>query len=284
MSNKFTQAKAQDPAEIYNQKRRIIFSTYDKDPALARQWLDDYKSTLGPRGYAGLKAELAFYEKHRGDFQLVPALDAGDATDFAGVIDGRGHRIDVTTNVAYKRLASYEPLQAQGDSYKIAVYDGRRFDLIDVNFPFCSSCKVGRVLPTAALLSENFNDRGESQWSNDQILVEICGSCGDYKEANRETTFGLFDFDYWYRELGLAAEEVKEVGAAPIDVRAEIKAHAANAMRYLGKRFDRMLVGVGSPHYEITDPRNGDGEWRYAIELMLPLVEASLAPRHPWSV
>src|SRR3954462_6803115 len=115
MSNRITASKSQNPAEIYNQKRRIVFSTFNKDPDLARTYLEGYRGVLGAAGYAGLNAELTFYERHRKDFGLVPALDAADAPAFAGVIDGRMHRIDVTTNLNYKQLESYEPLQVQGD-------------------------------------------------------------------------------------------------------------------------------------------------------------------------
>lgn len=284
MSKRITQSKSRNPAEIYNQKRRIVFSTFNKDPALAREYLEGYRGVLGPAGYAGLRAELTFYERHRKDFGLVPALDAADATDFAGVIDGMMHRIDVTTNLSYKQLESYEPLQAQGDAFKIAVFDGDRFELVDVNFPFCAICQTGRVLPTAALLGENHNSRGESQWSNDQLLVEICGACGDYRVAARETTMGLFDFAYWYRELNDAAQEAKELGEKPVDVMAEVRSYAASALRYLGRRFDRMLVGVGGPHYEITDPRDGAGHWRLHFESMLPLVQGRLQESLAWDI
>jgi hypothetical protein len=284
MNRRIKQAKAKHPAEIYNEKRRIVFSTFNKDPDLARTYLEKYRPAIGDRGYADLNAELTFFEWHRSDFQLVPALDAGDATDFPAVIDGKMYRIDVTTNLDYKRLDRYEPLQAQGEVYKIAVYNGSSFELVDVNFPFCRVCRTGRVLPTAALLGENYNAAGESQWSHDQLLVEICGACGDYTVVNRETSFGFFDFPYWYHELKLAAQEAQDFGEPPVDVAGEVNSYAANAMRYLARRFDRMLAGVGGPHYQITDPHHGDGYWEYHFELMLPLVESSLAQGHPWSI
>lgn len=233
MNKRINQAKARNPAEVYNEKRRIIFSTHNKDPARARTYLETYRDALGAKGYAGLNAELTFFERFRSDLQLVPALDAGDATDFSAVIDGKMYRIDVTTNLDYKQLGSYEPLQARGQAYKIAVYDGNSFELVDVNFPFCRMCRTGRMLPTAALLGENFNAAGESQWSNDQLLVEICGTCGDYKVVGRETSFGFFDFSYLYSELSLAAHEAQAFGWPPVDVAGEVNSYAANAMRHL---------------------------------------------------
>lgn len=284
MNNKITQAKAKNPAEIYNEKRRIVFSTLNKDPATARTYLDGYRKVLGPKGYKGLDAEFRFFEQFRRELQLVPSLDAGDATDFSAVIDGRMHRIDVTTNLDYKELASYEPLQALGESYKIAVFDGTGFELVDVNFPFCEHCDGGRVLPTAILLGENHNAHGDSQWSNDQLLLEICGACGQYAEIGRETTHGMFDFDYWYTELNEAAQAAREMGEPGIDVAAEVSSYAASANRYLGKRFGRMLVGVGGPAYEITNPRDGDGYWRLHFEQVLPLVADRLGQHLRWDI
>jgi hypothetical protein len=284
MNNKISQAKAQNPAEIYNQKRRIVFSTLNKDPSKARAYLDGYRTTLGPNGYKGLDAEVRFFEQYRRELQLVPSLDAGDATDFSAVIDGRMHRIDVTTNLDYKELASYEPLQAQGEPYKIAVFDGTNFELVDVNFPFCEHCSGGRVLPTGVLLGENHNVHGDSQWSNDQLLLEICGACGHYTALDRQTTHGMFDFGYWYTELNEAAREARDMGGPPIDVAAEVASYAASASRYLSKRFDRMLVGVGGPAYEIINPRDGDGYWRLHFEQVLPLVADRLGQDLRWDI
>jgi len=176
-------AKARNPAEVYNEKRRIIMAQMQKDSAVAKAWLYGYRNMLGPAGYAGLKAEVAFFEQNRKPLNLVVAADIGDATDFVGVVDGVMHRIDVTTNIAFKRLASYEPLQLEGALYKVAVVDRGRFDLVDINFPFCGHCQRGRILPTAMLLEENHNRHGESHWSNDQLLVNICSACGEVEVA-----------------------------------------------------------------------------------------------------
>jgi hypothetical protein len=284
MNNKIIQAKAKNPAEIYNEKRRIVFSTLNKDPAKARTYLDGYCKILGAKGYKGLDAELRFFEQYRGKLQLVPSLDAGDATDFSAVIDGRMHRIDVTTNLDYKKLAAYEPLQALGEPYKIAVFDGTTFELVDVNFPFCEHCDGGRVFPTGILLGENHNDHGDSRWSNDQLLLEICGACGHYTEIDRETTHGMFDFNYWYTELNEAAYEAREMGEPPIDVAAEVASYAAKANRYLSTRFDRMLMGVGGPAYQMTNPRDGDGYWRLHFEHVLPLVIEQLGQDLQWDI
>jgi hypothetical protein len=277
-------AKARNPAEIYTEKRRIIFVQMLKDPAVAKTWLDGYRDTLGPMGYAGLKAEIAFFEQHRKDLNLTVAADIGDATDFVGVVDGALHRIDVTTNIAFKRLTSYEPLQLDGALYKVAVFDQGRFDLVDINFPFCEHCQGGRILPTAVLLEENHNRHGDSQWSNDQLLVNICSACGEIEVTDRITTPFLYDFESLYRDLNEAKHEAEDLGAAPIDVREEAAAYARRASRYLSDVFGTRLVAIGGKSYEITNPRDGDGYWTVKFEDQLPLVQEHLQDKYQWDL
>lgn len=277
-------AKARDPAEVYNEKRRIIFAQMHKDPTIAKTWLDSYRNTLGPRGYAGLKAEVAFFEQHRKDLNLAVAADIGDATDFVGVVDGVMHRIDVTTNIAFKRLTSYEPLQLEGARYKVAVFDQGRFDLVDINFPFCKHCQSGRILPTAVLLAENHNRHGDSQWSNDQLLVKICSACGEVEVADRITTPFLYDFESLYRDLNEAKHEADDLDEAPIDVLAEAATYARRASRYLSDVFGTRLVAIGGKSYEVTNPRDGDGYWTVKFEDQLPLVQEHLQDKYPWDL
>ncbi|CAN7519020.1 hypothetical protein LJR235_003571 [Pararhizobium sp. LjRoot235] len=277
-------AKARNPAEVYTEKRRIIFAQMQKDPAVAKTWLDGYRNTLGPAGYAGLKAEVAFFEQHCKDLNLIVAADIGDATDFVGVVDGAMHLIDVTTNIAFKRLASYEPLQLDGALYKVAVFDQGRFDLVDINFPFCEHCQGGRILPTAVLMEENHNRHGDSQWSNDQLLVNICSACGEVEVADRITTPFLYDFGSLYRDLDKAKHEAEDLDEAPIDVRAEAAAYARRASRYLSDVFGTRLVAIGGKSYEITNPRDGDGYWTVRFEDQLPLVQEHLQGKYPWDL
>jgi hypothetical protein len=285
MARRGNQSTGINPIDVYTRTRRIIFAQMLKDPALAHQWLEEtYRKQLGARGYAGLKAEMNFFELHRKDYDLVMAADIGDATDFVGVIDGTMHRIDVTTNANFKRLKSYEPLQLDGARYKIAVLDGDKFELVDINFPFCPICGKGRVLPTGMLIEENRDDDGVSQYSNDQLLVNICSSCSDVKVADRTTTPFLYDFDHLYRELNAANHDTEDACQMPIDVRTEVVGYARRASRYLSDAFGTRLVAVGGKHYEITHPRDADGFWTYKIEDQLPLVEEHLLAEYPWDI
>jgi hypothetical protein len=284
MNSRLSKANANNPAQIYNDKRRILLSKMRTDPNTARQWLEGYQKVLGATGYVGLKAELDFFEKYQRAFQLTPALDVGDATDFVGEIDGQMHRIDVTTNTDFKELKTYEPFQVDGYRYRIALRDGNDFELVDINFPFCKNCEIDRILPTGLLLGENFNENGDSLWSNNQQLVAIYSSCGEYDIADTITTPFLYDFDHLYTMLNEACEEASERGAEPINIEKEVTEYAAAALRYLRNNFGAYLVAIGGKHYEITNPSNGDGRWVYYLAHICPLVHDHLESKYPWNV
>ena len=120
----------------YNRVRRILFSTAQnrsKGFGLAYEWLEkSYRAKLGPRGHAGLLAELKFYERYRHEFKLTVAGDMGEHADFSGEYRGAASRFDVTTNVSFKKFETYEPFLSDGPEYKIVVVDPRSLDVSDV--------------------------------------------------------------------------------------------------------------------------------------------------------
>jgi hypothetical protein len=257
-----------------------------KDPAEARKWLEGYRDrhVLDARGYAGLKAELDFFERYEREFGLVPALDVGDSTDFSGTVDGTSRSFDVTTNLNFKNLAKYEPMQIRGRRYKIALFGGNGFELIDINFPFCEDCKTGRVLPTAMLLDDNFNEDGESNWSNDQLLVTICSGCQRTEVVERMTTPFLYGFDHWYQTLNEAKAEAEDLSQPPINIDAEILEYSTSALRYLRNQWGVYLVGIGGKNYKITNPSDADGYWTYQLTHIAPLAEGYLEHGYDWDI
>lgn len=129
-------------AAEYNKIRRIIFSTYHdskKGKEVAFEYLEGYKKSLRNNSYIGLKSELHFYDKNVKEYKLTVATDVGDHSDFSGFIGSEVYRIDVTTNLSYKSLTTYEPLQRKDDAkYKIAVVDhtGDIKELISISLTF----------------------------------------------------------------------------------------------------------------------------------------------------
>lgn len=172
-------------ASIYNEKRRIIFSTFHKHGAeTAFQYLEGYQRALGPAGYIGLRAELEFYVKYRKEFSLTVAGDMGEHADFAGVMGRAPVRFDVTTNKSYKKLREYEKFVCDGFDYKIAIFDQANWEIIDVlelSFPKCSGCGDSFIFSLALLHPMNYNRRGDPLWHNDQEIIDFCPCCGIQK-------------------------------------------------------------------------------------------------------
>jgi hypothetical protein len=271
--------------EEFNRIRRILYSTFhkgEKGQAAAFEYLEGYRKKLDPRSYVGLKAELGFYQKNRKEFSLTVAADVGDHTDFSGFMAKEPFRFDITTNADYKKLKDYEPLQKDIDAkYKIVVvnHSGDIEDLIDINFPFCPECEEGRLIDTAVLLPENYNDKGESKWTNDQVLVGVCNYCQYFEEYNRISTHFLFDFN---TEINNALESERDrleylesIGKKPIfDADKVIIEHSKRVLPYLHRQFDKSIMALADKSYKITNPKDGDGynclqvQWRKDLKLL----------------
>jgi hypothetical protein len=273
------------PAESYNRIRRIVLSAYNRDPSKLHEyesWVEKYraKGELDQSHYIGMLAELRFLAGNERRFALTPCLDVGDGADFTGSVDGQHCRIDVTTNIDYKNLKKYEPLQLRGHYYKIAICDrdtGGLLDIVDVNFPFCAECNTGRMFLVGVLLKDNFNDKGESRWTNDQALVQVCAECVHRSELQRISTPFMYDFSQYREHL---AEERANIRSAEADL--AVQAYAVEVRRYLRRAFDAPLFGVGGIDYVVTNPRDGDGEQRICFEHRDRLVSDYLRHCYRW--
>jgi hypothetical protein len=49
---------------------------------------------------------------------------------------------------------------------------------------------------------------------------------------------------------------------ADFDTKKVIFNHSTNILPYLHRQFDKTIVGLGERHYQIIDPRNGDGYYQ----------------------
>ncbi len=134
------------------------------------------------------------------------------------------------------------------------------------------------------LLDENFNEDGESKWSNDQLLVTICSTCQQTEVVDRVTTPFLYGFDHWYQTLNEANDEAEALGQPKINVESEIQEHATSALRYLRDHFGAYLVAIGGKHYKITNPTNADGYWTYRLLHIAPLAQEHLGDEYEWDI
>lgn len=244
-------------AAEYNRIRRILFSTVhdqSKGFSCAFDYLERYKPKLGPYGYHGLKAELNFYQKHGLEFGLTVAGDMGEHADFAGVYGTQPARFDVTTNMEFKKFKDYEPYMGSGPRYKIALLDRGNFEVIDVldlAFPRCNFCG-GHLIPSVVLLDQNYNRHGESQWTNDQLLIDVCTECNEYIERNRYTHYGLMspqehlDAFYDHEDYDAATQSTER--------------HLLETYKYFRREHSDYLMAVGQHDYIMTEP-DGDGYW-----------------------
>ncbi|MFY0572931.1 hypothetical protein ACN28E_55145 [Archangium lansingense] len=264
-------------AETYNRIRRILFSTVhnpQQGMAKAREYLERYKKRLGPNGYVGLKAELEFYERHRGDFALTVAADVGEHADFSGVLSGKACRFDVTTTLRYKKWDTYEPYLGQGLGYKIALLSHDTFELVDVLDLGFERCECGGYLiPCVTLLGQNYNQHGDPTWSNDQILMDVCTGCEEYVERSRYTHHFLFSPSEVADSLIGDEDSGDEDNKAAI--RAAVQKHTLSAYKYFRREFDDRLMSVAQHQYKITDPKGG-GHWGMQMVFVNQAVEAEM--------
>ncbi len=264
-----TRKKMVYPAQIYNEKRCILFSTFhdSKNGGVnkAFEYLENYKNCLESKSYIGLKAELEFYKKYGDKFSLTVAGDMGDHTDFTGCIDSNMTRIDVTTCIELKSLKEYEPFLTQGKKYKIAVMDKQNWqlvDLVDISFPLCS-CGNSFQFKIAVMMGENYNRQGESQWTHDQKYIEICPICFSMNILDTISTHFMFQINEFEKNIPYTFQENKK--------QQEIENYKANVFRYLKKQIDPRIMGLGEFICKTNAP-DGDGNWGIDFSIVNNLV------------
>ena len=77
------------------------------------------KQEISDHQCIGVDTELRFYDEFREKIRLVPALDCGDHTDYVGEWKNMMIRIDVTTNLKYKKVSEY----AEDENHLIVLWN-----------------------------------------------------------------------------------------------------------------------------------------------------------------
>jgi hypothetical protein len=263
-------------AKRYNEIRRILFCTVHKPSegfCVAFQYLDKYRVELGEAGYVGLRAELSFYERFRSEFALTVAGDMGEHADFAGQYGTEATRFDVTTNIDFKKFKDYEPYMGAGVYYKIALLDRDTFEVIDVldlAFPKCDLCG-GHLVPCLVLLGQNLNRHGDTQWSNDQILLNVCVDCGEHEEEDRYTHHFMPSLS----EIEDSDQETHSNRTVQDSDQYLVKTY-----KYFRREYCDLLMAIGGHEYVVTDPPTGDGHWAFHF----PFVNGAVADIFPREV
>lgn len=258
------------PATEYNRVKSIIFSILNKENALnAYKMLDNYWGKLPTPAWHGLKAELNFYTKNKDKYILDPVFDFGIKCDFVGNIDGLSNcRIDITTNLDYKKLDDYDQIQKKDNRmYKIVVMDkdsGEIADIFDLNFPIDNS--GGRIFDVALFMPSSYGKDGDMRYDFYQKIISLGSSSPevDFELKSISTDWYIEDFGY-YASLLPDDDEA-------CDYDKEIREHGIRGAKLLSKSTDSNIVACGQRYYQIIDPRDGDGEWVTKIYWKHPVI------------
>lgn len=252
-------------AKTYNEIRRIIFATANNPQrgfCVAAEWLEKtYKPKLDPRSYAGLKAELKFYEKHRRDFFLTVAGDMGEHADFAGNYEGIPTRFDVTTNVKFKKFRDYEPYVGDGIRYQIALLDKKSFEIIDVfDLAFDRCTCGGHLIPFITMLGGNYNRHGDPLWHNDQAELNICSACHQFVEVDRFYNQVRFSPQEYYNDL-LDIDDNDERNRL-------YNEYCVDNYKYFRSTHQENLMGIATPTYINAGYKGEDGYWALGFSFL----------------
>ncbi|KGO91241.1 hypothetical protein [Flavobacterium subsaxonicum] len=255
-------------AELYNKTKAIVFSILNRDDVLpAYKMLENYRSKLPIQGWYGLKAELDFYTKYKDKYTLDPTFDFGIKCDFSGNIDGDNNcRIDITTNLDYKKLENYDAIQRKDKrKYKIVVMDkntGEIADIFDLNFPIDSSGE-GRIFEVAIFMPSSSGSDG-LKYDFYQDIIQLSSSDPEDDSILKETCTDWYipDFEYMLSNLPEDADSSQEI----------LKRSISSA-KVLDKSTSSNIVACGQRFYDIFDPHTGDGEWITKIYWKHPVIE-----------
>lgn len=232
----------QNSASYYNQCRHHVFSTYNKyGTEKAYECLYSYKDHMLYPAWIGLKAELDFYTRNKDGYMLDISADCGNKCDFIGNIEGCNQcRIDVTTNIKFKDLEDYEPIQKKDHRmYKIVIMDkdnGEIKDIVDLNFVF--SKNGGRLMDIALFMPQDFNSHGEPRYNYWQriLTVDSYNPMELYEEVETVTDWYLPDI---HKEMG----DLYEAGIRNPQKR--IENYLVDAAKLLSKTTGRNIVACG---------------------------------------
>lgn len=258
-------------AEEYNKIRRIIFSTANNPKhgfSVAREWLETtYRPKLDNKGYAGLKAELLFYERHRSDFALTVAGDMGEHADFAGMYRGAPTRFDVTTNIDYKKFRDYEPYMGDGTHYQVALLDSTNFEIIDVFDLAFERCSCGgHLIPVVTMLDGNHNRHGDPLWHNDQVAINICSECNQFVEVNRFFNQTRFSPKEYLNYLPFEGDD---------EINQAYKQYCVENYKYFRRTVQDNLMGIAEVAYIPDGYKGEEGYWGLGFSFLNRAVQAA---------
>ena len=266
------------PAELYNKAKDHCLSVYHKyNLNEALKTLNKYSEDLPYPAWIGLKAELIFYSRYFHKYTLDPANDHGIKADFIGDIEGKRYRIDVTTNIEFKKLENYEPIMQKSDRlYKIAVMNPDTFELegfYDLNFPYDASRK-GRLFDVAIFMPASYNSHGDCRYNYYQKIVSVGSSNPEEDFTEQEICT-----DWYLPDIGTQMQDIYDAyGDDPdFDIKTECNDYLSSSARLLSKSTGRHIVACGCCHRQYLNPKDCDDEYiNTQLVWIDPVVESYL--------
>lgn len=252
-------------ATLWQNVRYHAFAVYEKshdiDRALAVIAKHPVSPELVPRFRAGLKGELILYDAEAESMNLDPSLDAGNKTDFYGIMDGRPVNIDVTTNPAYKDINDYAEFSQKRRRrlYAIACVDVRRetYEIFPLRFPLCENCQ--RFSHDLLFMRQPEGD--VHFWaSQEQRVVRHCPSCETYDELGSYNYFVDSPLFSLRDERSESRADTEEIDDDDFDENEFLERRAVPIANFFEKLDNRLLSGVAETHYVMTSS-DGDGDW-----------------------
>lgn len=259
-------------AHQYNHFKAEAFSIYHKNGmGNLYQFLHNIRSKMSVPSWYGLKAELEFYHNYKKEFTLDPLWDYGIKADFSGDINGHSHcRIDVTTNIAFKKLQQYEPVQRRdGRLYKIVVMNkdtGKIDDIVDLNFPY-DKTGHGRLLDVAIFEPSEVNGDGCLSYNYYQRILSVSSydAMDEALEKNVCTDIYLPDIKTFISEIPDDYPDEEYMN--------ELNEYLVSSAKFLSKEYGHNIVACGQRHYRIDNPKTCEGEYVTKLYWKHPVIE-----------
>ncbi len=262
-------------AELFNKVKDITFSLLNRDGTLkAYSYLESQKNVLPDKAWWGLKGELDFYVGYKYKYSLTPSLDYGIKCDFVGMIEkGQMCRIDVTTNINFKKLKDYDPIQQRDKMlYKIVVMDkesGKIDDIFDLNF--LPDDHGGKLFDVALFMPTDYNDHGDPRNNPYQRIVTVSSTTGlIVEEKEIVTDWYLQDIHSMMADLYECYEDYD--GDEDLAGK-ELGDYLEDSAKLLSKTTELNIVACGQTNREIIDPRTCEDEEVTRIYWKHPVIE-----------
>lgn len=271
----------------YMAARRNAFTVYNRYIGsgnayeMAMDVID--RANLDVRRDVGLRAEIDFYHQYRDKYSLTLAEDSGDSCDFAGFINGQPVRIDVTTNVNFKKVAHYTKPSCAGREYFLAVRTSSASD-----FQLLEAWRLGSVsspclsnvdaIPLVVIYPEETSRGGSPDGWNKVKDVAYCHSCQLGHVLRSTEDFRIPTLSEYMRQVdewldafhGFEGDCEMQIAA-----RNENRKYLSSVYHFLKDYLGHEILAIGEYQYITTSP-DGDGYYGVGIVKRSPCVESWL--------